>query len=66
MLASGPDYSVYIERLFCPEENLQGLCKSCHDKKTKLENKNRRNIRKMLDNKDNDKAKLKKKIVKKR
>ncbi len=27
----------YIKRLFTPSKNLQGLCKSCHDAKTKLE-----------------------------
>lgn len=30
-------WDVYIERLFCPEENLQVLCKPCHLKKTKYE-----------------------------
>lgn len=38
----GPDYNVYIERLFCDVNNLQGLCKTCHDVKTKAENKIRR------------------------
>lgn len=27
----------FIERLFCPSSGLQGLCKKCHDAKTKLE-----------------------------
>lgn len=27
----------FIKRLFCEEENLQLLCKSCHDKKTAQE-----------------------------
>ena len=30
-------WDVYIERLFCPEENLQVLCKPCHLKKTNNE-----------------------------
>lgn len=29
----------FLERLFCPSEKLQGLCKKCHDEKTKLERK---------------------------
>jgi len=41
----GPDYNVYIERLFCPAENLQGLCEVCHCKKTQLENKERRALK---------------------
>ena len=31
----------YIERMFCPQGNLQCLCKICHDDKTKKE----RNVR---------------------
>lgn len=31
------DWNTYIDRLFCEEHNLQLLCKSCHDKKSKLE-----------------------------
>lgn len=27
----------YIKRLFCPSRKLQGLCKPCHDEKTKGE-----------------------------
>ena len=27
----------FIKRLFCSSKNLQGLCKACHDKKTKVE-----------------------------
>ncbi len=27
----------YFERLFTPSKNLQGLCKKCHDKKTREE-----------------------------
>lgn len=29
--------SGFIERLFCPSGALQGLCKTCHDHKTKME-----------------------------
>lgn len=32
----------YIERLFCPKENLQVLCKTCHSKKSEKEKKVRR------------------------
>ena len=31
----------FITRLYCTKENLQVLCKVCHDKKTKLEIKQR-------------------------
>ena len=31
------DWNTYIERLFCPEENYQVICKTCHDAKTKEE-----------------------------
>ena len=33
------DWNVYFERLFCGEDNYRGLCKDCHGKKTKQENK---------------------------
>lgn len=32
----------FIERLFCPAENLQVLCKTCHKKKSKEENNKRK------------------------
>ena len=35
------DWNIFIERLFCPIENLQVLCKPCHRKKTKEERKAR-------------------------
>lgn len=41
----GPDYNVYIARLFCQAENLQGLCEVCHNKKTQSENKDRRALK---------------------
>jgi hypothetical protein len=31
----------FIERLYCGKENLQVLCKECHDKKTLKEKKQR-------------------------
>lgn len=31
------DLPGFVERLFCETDNLQILCKTCHDKKTKLE-----------------------------
>ncbi len=32
---------IFIENLFCDENNLQILCVSCHSQKTALENTNR-------------------------
>ena len=32
-------WDVYIERMFCDKDNLQVLCKTCHDAKTKIERK---------------------------
>lgn len=29
----------FLKRLFCPSSELQGLCKKCHDAKTKAERK---------------------------
>jgi 5-methylcytosine-specific restriction endonuclease McrA len=31
------DLPSFVERLFCEEDNLQVLCNTCHDKKTKKE-----------------------------
>jgi len=36
----------FIERLFCEAKKLQILCKTCHNEKTKDENKRRRQNRK--------------------
>lgn len=38
-VVSGPDqtWDEYIENLFCEKNNLQLLCKECHDNKTKKE-----------------------------
>ena len=40
------DWNVYIERLLCPPEGLQLLCKGCHDLKTANENKLRKSSKK--------------------
>ena len=36
-LNNGDDLKGFVERLFCEQEDLQVLCKGCHDVKTKLE-----------------------------
>jgi len=33
------NWDVFIERLYCPKENLQCICKECHKLKTKTERK---------------------------
>lgn len=35
------DWNTYIDRLFCEKDNLQLLCKSCHDKKSQREREER-------------------------
>jgi hypothetical protein len=35
-------WDIYYSRLFCPEENWQGICKPCHDIKSKAENLQRK------------------------
>lgn len=40
------DWNTFIDRLFCGVENLQILCSSCHDKKTKKETSVRTTTRK--------------------
>jgi 5-methylcytosine-specific restriction endonuclease McrA len=35
-----------VDRTWCPEKELQALCESCHDQKTKVENAERRRIKK--------------------
>lgn len=42
------DWNTYFDRMFCPVENLQCLCKTCHDEKSKEE----REIRKKYKKKD--------------
>jgi len=36
-LNSGKDLEGFVERLFCEIDNLQCLCKTCHDSKTKTD-----------------------------
>lgn len=36
-VTGGPDWTIFIERLFCPVENFQVLCKPCSDTKTAIE-----------------------------
>ena len=40
------DWHEYIERMFVQEEGYQGLCKPCHDVKSKQENEERQKTRK--------------------
>jgi 5-methylcytosine-specific restriction endonuclease McrA len=42
------DWNVYIKRLFCSGDNIQLICKPCHDGKTKKEKKERVVNRKKL------------------
>jgi len=37
------DLPGFVDRLFCEIDNLQVLCSTCHDKKTKLEKDGKRN-----------------------
>lgn len=36
------DWDTYIERMFCPVENLNVLCRTCHDVKSAQERKDRK------------------------
>ena len=38
-LNCGQDLPGFVDRLFCEQDNLQVLCTTCHDHKTKLEKK---------------------------
>jgi 5-methylcytosine-specific restriction endonuclease McrA len=40
------DWNTYISRLFCPADNFQVICKSCHRGKTTAENARRREAKK--------------------
>jgi ribosomal protein L44E len=31
------DWNTFVSRLYCPKDNLQAICKTCHTKKTKEE-----------------------------
>jgi hypothetical protein len=39
------DWNEYIENMFCSEGDFSIICKACHDKKTKEENKQRKEYR---------------------
>lgn len=39
-------WDVFIQRLFCGEDNLSAVCRACHGEKTKQENARRREIAK--------------------
>lgn len=41
-LTCAEDLPHFVETLFCEVDNLQCICKDCHDKKTKLDNLNSR------------------------
>ena len=43
-LSCAADLPGFIERLFCEVDNLQCLCSSCHDNKTKKEAENRKKV----------------------
>lgn len=36
-----------VDRLWCPIDNLQPLCQTCHKRKSKEENKERRALKKV-------------------
>jgi len=38
------DLPGFVERLFCEVDNLQILCSTCHDNKTKLESEDRKKV----------------------
>ena len=48
------DWLTFIRRLFCGPENLQVLCKTCHDEKTGKETKLRVKSRKKLQSNKNN------------
>jgi 5-methylcytosine-specific restriction endonuclease McrA len=39
------DWNTYVNRMFCPKENFQVVCKPCHKKKTLKETKERANVK---------------------
>ena len=39
----------FIERLFVPSNQMQGLCKKCHQPKTNAENAERRRVKKLAE-----------------
>lgn len=49
------NWDIYIERLFCNEENFQVLCKPCHETKTFFEQEIRKQVkRENKKDEDND------------
>lgn len=44
--AEDMSFDELFDRMWCAEENLQIVCKPCHQKKTKEENKERRRLKK--------------------
>jgi len=40
------DWNTLVERMFCPYDNWQKVCKTCHDMKTKEEREQRKQWRK--------------------
>ena len=38
------DWNTYIERMFCPVDKWQIICRSCHDVKTQREKKSRKHV----------------------
>ncbi len=50
MTANEMSYDEIISRMWCTQENLQVLCKKCHDEKTKEENKERKEFKKRAKN----------------
>lgn len=57
------DWNTYIARLFCDKDNLQVLCKSCHEKKSAKEKLKRTSTK--LSKQPKAKSSLKAKSVKK-
>lgn len=45
----GINWNEYLSRMFVEADGLQGICKPCHDIKTKEENKNRKDAKKSKD-----------------
>jgi 5-methylcytosine-specific restriction endonuclease McrA len=41
-LNTAQDLPLFVERLFCEQDNLQVLCVSCHDKKTLKEKQSKK------------------------
>jgi len=41
-------YDMLVTNLFCPKENLQVLCKTCHDEKTKVARELRKEFKKLF------------------